>query len=55
MRAGPDNLQVALRLQLDDANLEHLVEQNRDLRVPICRLQDLGDHLVQRTLEHLAR
>jgi hypothetical protein len=55
VRPGPDNLQVSLRLKLDDANLEHLVEQNRDRSVPVRRLQDLRDHLVQRALENLAR
>lgn len=55
MRSSPNDLQIPLRLELDDANLQHLIKQDRGLRVSIRRLQDFSDHLVQRALQNLAR
>lgn len=55
MRSSPNDLQIPLRLKLDNANLQHLIEQHRRLRIPIRRLQNLSDHLVQRALQDLAR
>jgi hypothetical protein len=54
MRTGPDNLQVALGLQLHDANFQHFVEQNWNRCSSVRRLKNLRDGLVQCTLEHLA-